>query len=260
MAFDLGSEVTKAATGIVQKAADQAYSAVASTNLGRVLQAVGIMPGADAVSGTFASAAWDTGSNVDWRVRLSLPPVGTYTDSPLLNPLKETNGFVFPYTPTVMISHTAKYNAVDPVHNNYPFPVYSSSAVDTMTISGDFTVENSREAKYWIGAVHYLRSISKMSYGEETETHGAPPPVVKLNGYGDYVFKDVPVVLTNFTVNLDPEVDYIEAPVGTGSWAPTRSTLALQLMPAYSRDKVNKFNLDLFVAGDYLFDRDKGYL
>jgi len=261
MAFDLGSEITSAATGIVKKAADQAYSAVASTNLGRVLQKVGIMPGANRLTGNFVTGQWDTGSNTDWRVRLSLPPTSPYTDSLLLEPLKETNGLVFPYTPTVMISHSAKYNAIEPTHSNYPFPVYTSSAVDTMTISGEFTVENSREAEYWIAAVHFLKSITKMAYGE-TSNQGNPPPVVKLNGYGDYVFKDVPVVITNFTLNLDPEVDYIEAyGIGpNGSWAPSRSTLSLQLMPTYSRDKVNKFSLDTFVSGEYLLDNNQGYL
>ena len=32
---------------------------------------------------------------------------------------------------------------------------------------------------------------------------------VKLNGYGDYVFNNVPVVITTFTVDMPSEVDYI---------------------------------------------------
>jgi len=256
----VGSEIVSAGTSIANNAVQAGLSAVASTNFGRVLSAVGINLGAEPSGTNIAFGAWDTGEETDWRVKLSIPPTAEYQDSSLLNPLKETNGFVFPYTPTVYIQHSARYNSVDPTHSNYPFPVYANSSVDQFSISGEFTVENPREAEYWIGAVHYLKSVTKMSYGESS-TQGAPPPVVKLNGYGDYVFKDVPVVIVNFTVNLEPDVDYIKAKIGpNGSWAPTKSLITVTLQPAYSRDKVNKFSLDKFVSGGYLTDINGGYL
>jgi len=257
---NIGSEVASAPTNIVERATQNVINDVAQTNLGRVLSMAGILPGGNAASGSFAFGAWDTGGAADWRVKLSLPTSAEYQDSNLLNPLKETGGFVFPYTPTVYIQHSAAYNTVHPTHSNYPFPVYTNSSVDQFTISGEFTVENSREAEYWIGAVHYLKSVTKMAYGE-SPNNGAPPPVVKLNGYGDYVFNDVPVVITNFTVNLEQDVDYIQAPIGPdGSWAPARSTITVTLMPAYSRDKVNKFSLEAFVNGKYITDINGGYL
>ena len=77
-----------------------------------------------------------------------------------------------------------------------------------MTITGEFFVQNSAEGLYWISMLHYLRSVTKMFYGEG-EFQGAPPPVVKLNGYGDYVFKNVPVVVTMFTLDMPTEIDYI---------------------------------------------------
>ena len=83
-----------------------------------------------------------------------------------------------------------------PIHSNYPFFAYQNSQVDQFSITGDFTVENALEGQYWIAAVHYLRSVSKMAYGN-TPNQGSPPPVVRLNGYGDYVFKNVPVVRIN---------------------------------------------------------------
>jgi hypothetical protein len=69
-------------------------------------------------------------------------------------------------------------------------------------------VEDSKNALYWIAMVHYLRSISKMFSGNDPKT-GNPPPIVKLNGYGAYVFKNVPVVITNFGLQLEKDVDYI---------------------------------------------------
>jgi hypothetical protein len=125
---------------------------------------------------------------------------------------------------------------------------------------GEFTVENSREAEYWIAAIHYLKSITKMAYGE-SPNKGSPPPVVKLNGYGDYVFNNVPVIVQSFNVTLPPDVDYIQANVGfNGSWAPAKSEISVVLVPQYSRDKVNRFSLDTFVSGGYILDDDAGYL
>jgi hypothetical protein len=146
-----------------------------------------------------------------------------------------------------------------PTHSNYPFNIYEGSQVDQITITGEFTCENAREAEYWIAAVHYLKSITKMAYGESSN-NGSPPPIVKLNGYGDYVFNNVPVVVSQFNVTLPPDVDYINAGVGfNGSYAPTKSEIAVTLMPQYSRDKVNKFSLDEFVSGGYIMN-DQGYL
>ena len=97
---------------------------------------------------------------------------------------------------------------MQPVHTNYPFYAYENSRVDQMTITAHFYVQNEIEARYWVAAVHYLRSMTKMSYGL-SPNKGAPPPVVRLNGYGDYTFKDVPVIITNFTFDLKEDVDYI---------------------------------------------------
>jgi hypothetical protein len=78
-----------------------------------------------------------------------------------MRPLSETNGFVFPFTPTIMMQHSATYQPMTPVHNNYPFLSYENSKVDAMTITGQFFCEDSVEAAYWIAAVHYLKSVTK---------------------------------------------------------------------------------------------------
>lgn len=259
IASRIGSEVENFGNHVVNRAKQGAIDAVSETGFGRALRMVGLLDGANPLSSNFAAGAWDTGANTDWRVRLSIPPTSEYQGSALLNPLKETNGLIWPYTPTVTISHSANYNGLSPVHSNYAFQLYQNSTIDAMTISGEFTVENSLEAEYWVAALHYLKSVTKMAYGDSAN-RGNPPPVVRLNGYGDYVFKDVPVVITNFTTNMDADVDYIEAPNSpNGTWVPTRSTITVTCIPAYSRDTVNRFNLNDFVSGNYIFD-DTGYV
>ena len=127
-------------------------------------------------------AYFDTAlENKDWRVKLSVPP--SIAADGLLAPLQEasTGGhMVFPFTPTIIISHSAAYNTVAPIHNNYPFFAYQNSQVDAMTIVGQFYCQNSEEARYWMACLHYLRTMTKMDYG--IGSTGSPPPIAKLNG------------------------------------------------------------------------------
>jgi len=170
---------------------------------------------------------------------------------------------VFPYTPTVLVGHSAQWNPMQPVHTNYPFYAYENSRVDQMTITAHFYVQNQQEAQYWVAAVHYLRSMTKMSYGL-SPNKGAPPPVVRLNGYGDFTFKDVPVLITNFQFDLKEDVDYISTQLsatgeesvsadgdisktGTYAWAPTESLITVGIVPQYSRTKQAQFDLADFV-------------
>lgn len=228
------------------------------------------------------SAKWASDPNgKDWRVKLSVPNIDSFQKSPILEPLVATGGLAFPYTPTIIMSHAASYSAITPVHSNYPFFAYQNSQVDAMTLTGQFYCQNDLEGLYWIGALHYLRSITKMFYGAGTN-QGAPPPVVKLNGYGDYVFKDVPCIVTNFTLDMPTDVDYIAVDMeflgewnefediasgadltstsGNKSYVPTESQMTVTIQPIYSRALVEKFSLDKFAKGGYLGSNNKGFI
>jgi len=224
-------------------------------------------------------AYFDTAlENKDWRVKLSVPP--SIAADGLLAPLQEasTGGhMVFPFTPTIIISHSAAYNTVAPIHNNYPFFAYQNSQVDAMTIVGQFYCQNSEEARYWMACLHYLRTMTKMDYG--IGSTGSPPPIAKLNGYGDYVFNNVPVIIQNFTVDMPNEVDYISTSFTTGptppaskagmdeaggpvpkrshGWAPAESQFSITVQPIYSRSKQANFNYTDFTNGSNL---GQGYI
>ena len=201
----------------------------------------------------------------DWRVKLSIP--STFGAPEILAPLVETNGLVFPYTPTILIQHTANYDALSPTHSNYPFPQYQNSQIEDLVITGDFFCENAKDAQYWTAMVHYLRSVTKMNYGVDGDA-GAPPPIVKLTGYGDFVFPNVPVVIRNFTVDLPADVDYIKTQIigdvsindgtvdvnipGKAGWAPVQSQVSITVTPIYSRAKTSQFSLTSFINGGYL--------
>lgn len=220
------------------------------------------------------------GNDDDWRVRLSIP-FDFFMGSAVLAPLMDAGGFVFPYTPSISISHSASYEPMSPTHQNFQFLSYQNSKVNDITITGEFYVEDASQALYWIAAVHFLRSVTKM-YTSDTNSAGSPPPILSLNAYGDFVFKNVPVVVTSFSVSMDKDCDYIstEPPSGLNlssvgsivgvasntnligsavsglfnnkAHVPTKSSITVTLSPIYSRESARQFSLQTFVSGGYL--------
>jgi hypothetical protein len=76
------------------------------------------------------------------------------------------------------------------------------------------------------------------------------------------VLKNVPVVVNLFSVDLPSDVDYIHVPgIGPeGTWVPTRSQIAIQVTPTYSRRSVQSFSLDKFIAGGYANGSGVGFI
>ena len=214
----------------------------------------------------------------DWRVKLTIPhgsdlskslglSEGDYNPDNRLNPLRDIGGIFFPLTPSMIIQHSANYNALSQTHSNYPFQAYQNSQVDQMNIIGEFPVQNSEDAKYWVAAVNFLRTVTKMFFGKEQGYKGNPPPILHLSGYGDHMFDKVPVIVQSFNVELRNDYDYIStrqepdgveetaAPGGFNiddlpqTWAPTLSTVSAGVIPVYSRESLTKFSLQEFANG-----------
>ena len=200
-----------------------------------------------------------------------------------MKPLQESNGVFWPITPAVIVQNSANYNALAQTHSNYPFQAYQNSQVDTISIVGEFPVQNSDDAKHWIAVVKFLRTMTKMSFGKSTKNYkGQPPPILHLSGYGDHVYDKVPVVINQFSVELRPGIDYISTKQGEvqtladygvegedmdrfngdanmaadASWAPTISTISCMVTPVYSRDTVKNFSLKKFADGT--LDTERG--
>jgi hypothetical protein len=164
--------------------------------------------------GQSASAAGED----DWRVRLSLADSATifYKDptanNSIMNPLIETNGVIWPYTPSIQVSHVANYSTAVLTHSNYSAHFYNNSDVSDITVSGEFTVQSVEEGQYLMAAIYFLRSATKMFFGQGANI-GNPPPILFLDGYGSHYFPHVPCVVTNFTHNLSNDVDYLQVPI-----------------------------------------------
>ena len=97
----------------------------------------------DAKTLTTATALAKPGEK-DWRVKLSIPT--SFKDSRLMLPVMKTGGLCFPYTPSILMAHSANYTANNPAHTNYTFNSFNYSTVDQIQINGDFYVQNSVEA------------------------------------------------------------------------------------------------------------------
>lgn len=219
----------------------------------------------------------------DWRVRVGVAPGSKIFydsgDAGIMSPLIDTQGVVFPYTPSITTSYTASYGQTKTTHSNYPAYFYDSSEVQAIQLSGDFTVQSEQEGQYLLACIYFFRSATKMFYGDGANS-GNPPPMVFLNGYGSQLFPNVPCVVTSFQHVMGSEVDYIEIPsvaqtpellstdsgtfegyTGPGKGAttrvPTASQLQISLQPVYSRKSIAQFDLEKFARGELL---NKGFI
>ena len=150
----------------------------------------------------------------DWRVKLRLAPQATYLykdpNPGILAPLAVTDGIIFPYTPTIDIQYRAEYNAYSPTHGNYQHYFYKNSSVQTVQLQAEFTAQDTIEAEYLLACIHFLKSASKMFYGQDAQ-RGSPPPLLYLSGLGEYQFNESPCAITEFNYNLPNDVNYIRA-------------------------------------------------
>jgi len=201
-------------------------------------------------------------SDEDLRIKIKIPP--TYLKGPATHLSRAGDGgIVFPYTPQMVIQQRANYNSMQPVHSNYPFYAYTSSAIDPITVVGAFTVQNQGDGRYVLGMIHALRTVTKMNFGSSSN-NGAPPPVCRLHGYGDYMFNNLPVVVESFFYTLNEDVDYITIndPDTLGKTrVPTSLDLTVNLLPAFSRRDIAEWNIDDFAKGSLTSGKNsKGFL
>ena len=238
----------------------------------------------------------------DWRIRVSIHPSSKILyyaekDPGIVGVLKNTDGVIFPYVPSVTVSHMANYGSTPLTHANYANYFYESSQVSAISINADFTVQNQPEAAYFLAAVYFFRACTKMFYGDSNQYQGSPPPIVYLDGYGAHYLPHVPCVVTSFTHTMPPDVDYMEvttsrpgakkesssssAPVIPGINAsattppppaksnsqttdnyktrvPTASQFQLTLQPVYSRMAQRLFSYESFAKGDLISKSGSG--
>lgn len=162
-----------------------------------------------------ARLEFDTKINEDWRFKIYLAPESNYLyndpNNLLLQPLNGV-GVIFPYNPTVQVTYVANYDQQNVTHSNYKLYFYKDSAVENISITGEFTAQNTQEANYLLAVIHFFKSATKMFYGQDQNpVNGTPPPICYIDGFGTYQFNKHPVLINNFSYSLPNDVDYIRA-------------------------------------------------
>lgn len=154
----------------------------------------------------------------DWRVKLRLAPGAEYlykdpglNSNGILWPLNVSDGVIFPYMPVINTSYNANYSSYDLTHSNYRGYFYQNSYVGEVNMTATFTAQDTKEAEYMLAVIHFFRSATKMFYGQDAPGRGSPPPLVYLQGLGEYQFNLHPCLISQFTYNLPNDVDYIRA-------------------------------------------------
>ena len=99
---------TAAGIGNITNAATNAVNTFTSGGslADSLLSGTGLTAGAEAVGDIVSAVASfsDSTNPADWRVRLSLANWTSFKGSPVLKPLKDAGGLIFPYTPTINLS------------------------------------------------------------------------------------------------------------------------------------------------------------
>lgn len=210
-----------------------------------------------------AQAQW--GPAKDLRVKLRVPSEYITPGTPSAGPsdiIYKNGGILFPYTPSVTMDNKVEYASETPPHSNYAQYFYKNSAVGPITVSGKFTVQNEFEGAVLLGTIHLLRALTKMRFGDDPLA-GSPPPVCRFDGYGDYMFYNVPVALSSWRQEIPEGVDYIavgrpgSSTTYGHSLVPTICTINLELNVMYSRREMLSHNVPSWLSGSL---RYKGYL
>lgn len=200
----------------------------------------------------------------DLRVRLAaLNPDDVYSGAKhaqsILSILATTGGMIFPYTPQISFSQAVSYADLQLVHSNTDYPAYTRTPSVTISVTGKFTVQNQREGRYAMAAIHFLRTASKSYFGEtdaRAGTAGLPPPVLLFSGYGPYMFSNVRVILKSHSWAFDENMDTISVSIlGKTVRLPALFSMQLELQVVQTPQRMlTKFSFDAFANGDLLSD------
>ena len=172
-------------------------------------------------------------------------------------------GVVFPYVPTIMSGFSANYGKHQPIHSNFTYKFFQNYEMQDITVTGNFTAHTTVEGQYMEAAMLFFKSAMKIGFGDIDPQRGVPPPVLEFNAWGEAWMKKVPVVLTNFTYNIDGQTDYVwpegfaSEPNKRSSMMPLNVVFILMLSPTFSTRSTRKnYNSRAFFSGELL---QKGY-
>ena len=204
--------------------------------------------------------------NYDWRARLRPKAAGARaiyglsdlaSSRSILEPLAETGGLVWQYTPQIFMSGMANYNSAELHGTNYPINTFINSTPPTFPVTGDFTANTIAEARYLMAVIHFLKCVTKAHFGDASVRSGAfgtPPPVLLFEYMGENGFKKVPVVVRTYSIQYPDNVDYVPVKGGSSeddvTFVPTVANITVDLLVNHTPHKIRKkFSIDSLRTG-----------
>lgn len=175
----------------------------------------------------------------------------------IMYPLVSEGGVIFENTPSISVVYTSSYTAYELAHSNYELNAYQKSSISDFQITAArLTSETREKADYTLAVMQFFRTFTKMNYGQNDPDAGLPPRIMNFSAYGEYMFKDVPVAVRNYTISLQENVDYVQTSFNTQVPLIVDINIILTYMPTPSNIK-REFSLNSFANGSLI---KKGYL
>lgn len=214
-----------------------------------LLTALGVTGATNTTGGQTIQAA-----ATDQRVRLAHLSGYSNPYPGIIAPLAQTQGLMFPYTPTIAVSQDVTYVDMQMTHSNTDYYSFARSPNTNVTITAKFTVQNQQEGKYVMACLHFLRSVSRMNFGQNDSQAGLPPPILTLTGYGSYMFNKMRCFLKQHSYTLEDTVDYVPVKLDNGTVnLPSMFTVSLSLTSQQTpRAMRQDFTLDKYRSGELL--------
>lgn len=175
----------------------------------------------------------------------------------ILNPLVQTNGLVWPFKPIITVTNTVEYETMNLTHSIQEIHAFGTNKATTISVTGQFIIQNIDDALYALAAIHFLRVSSKMAFGlsgssisattgiPDVIPAGSPPPVLLFSGYGQSMFNDLPVIITSVPFTLPQDVDYISIPSGPGMGTKIPVMFSVDVSLTVQQSPVNMRNFNL---------------
>lgn len=142
----------------------------------------------------------------------------TVSDDDPFKPIYRT-GLVLPITPSVTETLQANYDAQEIPQNNESYHVYKGSSNRQISLGNViFPADTEEAARYALAAIHFFRVYSLSDFG--VGRSGKPPSPIWFSGFGPFIFKKVPTLLTASAINhggTDMDLLPVPSPGGTAS-------------------------------------------
>ncbi len=244
----------------------EAAAATSAALLAQQAALAGLNPDKEMSGNQNNAALGQAPSEIDLRARLRAKPNVyaynlLYADNPWMN-LQNYGGMIWPYTPTITYSQDVTYESMGSVHTNQEMMAYTRTPATKLTVAGAFSSQTQREALYNLACIHFLRLVTKMSFGSSQNPQpGTPPPVLYFDAHGGGMFKSLPVVVTNFSITLPNEPDYVTVPAAVSQgtlpkeWTtrvPALFDITVSLTVQHTPKRLRTWSIDKFRSGEYI--------